>query len=121
MSANGGHLHMDVEVVEPLLHGLSVTGDELDSAWQAGQSAISAGEAGIGGDELGQAFRSIYLDDRQLVGANAGALPAAVRLDAQAGTTSMRDYLSADQRAAAAMPTGASPALAGGGARIGGR
>ncbi|MEU5566824.1 hypothetical protein [Micromonospora musae] len=100
--ATGGFLHMDAEVVEPVLHGLAGTGDELDAAWQAGQTAVSAGEAGIGGDALGQAFRGIYLADSTAVRDNAGRFPGALREDGQVGTACVADYVAADARSAAA-------------------
>ncbi|MEV4757342.1 hypothetical protein AB0J86_19805 [Micromonospora sp. NPDC049559] len=98
----GGYLHMDVELVEPVLHGLSGTGAELDAAWQAGRAAVAAGEAGIGGDALGQAFRGIYLADSAAVRDNAGRFPGVLREDGQVGTDCVADYVAADARSAAA-------------------
>lgn len=95
-----GHLSMDTYLVEPVLHRLSATGDELADAWQAGQGDIAVGEGAIGGDELGQAFRGTYLGDSELVRANAGALPGVVSTDAQLGTTCVAAYCAADSRAA---------------------
>ncbi|MGI5212341.1 hypothetical protein [Plantactinospora sp. CA-290183] len=95
-----GHLDMQTDVVDMLLHRLTGTGDELDSAWRAGQGDIAAGEAEIGADELSQAFRQIYLGDSQLVRGTASELPAVLRADARIGASCVAAYCAADARAA---------------------
>ncbi|MEE6258216.1 hypothetical protein [Plantactinospora sonchi] len=103
MTVPGGYLQMDVEAVEPVLHGLASTGADLDDAWSTGRSAIPAGEAAIGGDELGAAFRGIYAEDSAAVGANADRLPDTLRTDAEVGSSCVTDYVAADQRGAEAL------------------
>jgi hypothetical protein len=102
--AADGFIHMDTEMVEPVMRGLAGAGDDLDSGWQECRARVESGEAGIGGDELGQAFRAMYEQAGTALRTSADELPPALRAAADNGMACCTDYTTADTRAAAMMP-----------------
>jgi hypothetical protein len=100
----GDFVHMVTEAVEPVMQGLTGMGEELDGGWRSSRAEIDAGEAGIGGDLLGQAFRGVYDGAGTALRDNADRLPQQVRSTGEAGMAGVTDYVTADARAAGAMP-----------------
>jgi hypothetical protein len=100
----GDFIHMVTEAVEPVMRGLTGMGDELDGGWRSSRAQIDAGEAGIGGDLLGQAFRGVYDGAGAALRDGADRLPQQVRSTGEAGMAGVADYVTADDRAAAGMP-----------------
>lgn len=102
--AADGFIHMDTDMVEPVMRGLAGTGDELDSGWQRCRAKVASAEAGIGGGELGQAFRGMYEQAGPALRAGADEVPASLRAAAGNGMACCTDYTATDTRVAAAMP-----------------
>ena len=99
-----GFIHMDTEMIEPVMNGLAGAGADLDGGWRESRATVEAGEAGIGDDELGQAFRGMYEQAGATLRSSADALPPMLRAAADNGMACCTDYLAADTRAAATMP-----------------
>ena len=97
-------IHMATEMVEPVMRGLAGAGDDLDSGWRQCRATVESGEAGIGGDELGQAFRGGYEQAGAALRTSADTLPPALRAAADNGMACCTDYTATDARAAARMP-----------------
>jgi hypothetical protein len=95
---------MDTEMIEQVMRGLAGTGDDLDSGWQQCRARVESGEAGIGRDELGRAFRGAYEQTGAALRTSANELPPALRAAADNGMACCADYTAADTRAAAALP-----------------
>jgi hypothetical protein len=108
--AADGFIQMDTEMVEPVMHGLTGTGEELDVGWKSCRAQVDSGEAGIGADVLGQAFRGGYEAAGAALRGTAGTLPSSLRAAAGNGMACCADYLAADARAAAGMPAAGMPA-----------
>ncbi|WP_157620844.1 hypothetical protein [Saccharothrix sp. NRRL B-16348] len=102
----GGFAHMQVDGVEPALHRLTGTGENLAATWRDGQSGLVAGEAGIGADPLGQAFRAVYDADAAKVRQVADLVPELLLADGRTGHDAVVDYLAADVRSRGAFPGG---------------
>ncbi|NUT45847.1 MAG: hypothetical protein HOV94_00810 [Saccharothrix sp.] len=102
----GGFAHMRVDGIEPALHRLTGAGEELAATWRDGQNGITAGEAGIGADPLGQAFRAGYDADAARVRQVADLMPDLLLADGRAGHDAVVDYLAADERSWGAFPGG---------------
>ena len=102
--AADGFIHMDTEMVESVMQGLAGAADELDSGWQECRAKVESGEAGIGGDELGQAFRGAYEQAGAALRTGADRVPPSLRAAAENGMASCTDYTATDTRAAATMP-----------------
>jgi hypothetical protein len=105
--AGSDFVHLETDLAEPVMRGLTAVGDELDGAWQSCRAEIDAGEAGIGGDMLGQAFRGVYGGAAEQLRAGAGRMPGSLSESGGVGLACCADYLEADRRAAAAMPAAA--------------
>lgn len=108
---------MDPDLAEPPMRALDTAGTGLETAWKNLESEIVAGEAGIGMDKLGWAFREGYGGGQAAtdfgtgyIGPAASARQSAKQLPGQyhelaaAGLASARDYRDADARGAAAFP-----------------
>lgn len=91
-----GHAHMDLAGAAAAMNRLAADGQELASGWAGAQSAIAAGEAGIGGDVLGQAFRGVYAEQGAALREAAGAMPGLLGEDAAVGSRAVADYREAD-------------------------
>jgi hypothetical protein len=102
--AGGDFVHMDTAGVTSMMRGLADHGLELDRGWQSAKDAISQGEAGTGGDVLGQAFRTAYEEAGRAMRAAADRLPGALAAHSDACMRCAEDYLSADARARGAFP-----------------
>jgi hypothetical protein len=102
--AGDDFIHMDTEIVEPVMHGLTGAGDELDGGWNSCRAQVDSGEAGIGQDVLGQAFRGVYEGAGAALRSSADRMPRSLRAAAETGMACCSDYAAADQRARAAMP-----------------
>lgn len=113
----GQGLEMDPDLAEPLMKDLETTGVELANAWRHVPTDTLAGEASIGVDKLGWAFReglsggqaasdfgNGYIGFAHSARESAQQLPRKYQDLAAAGLSSARDYRDADQRGAAAMP-----------------
>ncbi|WHT16534.1 hypothetical protein N8J89_25765 [Crossiella sp. CA-258035] len=98
--------HMRPAGVRTAMQALSQRATELDQGWQQDKSVIAGAESGIGGDVLGQAFRSVYTAPGQAARTAADRIGPAMAEDAQIGVRCAEDYLNADSASAAAMPTG---------------
>lgn len=97
---------MQVDGIEPALHRISGTGENLAATWRDGQSGLVAGEAGIGADPLGQAFRAVYDADAAKVRQVAALVPELLLGDGRTGHDAVVDYLAADERSRRAIPGG---------------
>lgn len=100
----GGFVHMDTGGVASVMTALSESGRALGTAWQGSSAAITANEAGIGSDVLGQAFRASYATESTALRDTADRVPTAMLADAEAGAGCVADYRAADARGAAAFP-----------------
>ncbi|MEV6488680.1 hypothetical protein AB0M20_08595 [Actinoplanes sp. NPDC051633] len=100
----GDFLHMDTDIVEPVMRGLTGTGDDLDGGWRSCREQVDSGEAGIGQDPLGQAFRGGYESASRALRTSADELPRSLRTAAENGMTCCTEYAAADARAAAGLP-----------------
>ncbi len=94
---------MQIDAVEPALHRITGTGENMAAAWRAGQAGLSAGEAGIGTDVLGQAFHHVYDADSAKVRQVADLVPEMLLADGRTGHDAVVDYVAADQRSKAAL------------------
>lgn len=114
----GQGLEMDPDLAEPLMKALETTGVELANAWRHVPADTLAGEAAIGVDKLGWAFReglgggqaATDLGDGYIAFAHsaresAQQLPRKYQDLAAEGLAGARAYREADQRGAAAMPS----------------
>ncbi|OKI13950.1 hypothetical protein A6A25_16965 [Saccharothrix sp. CB00851] len=97
---------MQVDGIEPALHRLTGTGETLAATWRDGQSGLAAGEAGIGADPLGQAFRAGYDADAAKVRQVADLVPELLLSDGRTGHDAVIDYLAADVRSRGALSGG---------------
>ena len=88
------------------MESLSRRGSALDEGWQSDKSAIAGAESGIGGDLLGQAFRSVYTEPGDAARVAADKVGPAMLADARVGMRCAEDYLGADAVSAASMPVG---------------
>ncbi|GAA2826093.1 hypothetical protein GCM10010452_63070 [Crossiella cryophila] len=88
------------------MESLSRRGSALDEGWQSVKSAIAGAESGIGGDLLGQAFRSVYTAPGEAARVAADKVGPAMLADARVGMRCAEDYLGADTVSAASMPVG---------------
>ncbi|MFD1151581.1 hypothetical protein [Saccharothrix hoggarensis] len=108
---------MDPDLAEPLMKDLDATGVGLANAWRNVPADTLAGEAAIGVDKLGWAFReglsggqaasdlgNGYIQFAHSARESAQQLPVKYQDLAAAGLASARDYRDADQRGAGAMP-----------------
>jgi hypothetical protein len=102
--AAGDFIHMDTDMIETVMRGLTGAGEDLDGGWRASRAEVESGEAGIGGDVLGQAFRGAYEAPSRMLRSRADELPPALRTAADNGMACCTDYVAAEGRAAAAMP-----------------
>ncbi|MEE6258207.1 hypothetical protein [Plantactinospora sonchi] len=110
----GGFLHMDSGAVLPVLQALDECGRTVGEAWRSSRDTITGAEPGIGGDTLGQAFRSVYTAPGTELRTAADRLPGLIVADAAVGAQCVADYRTADARGAAAI-TAVPGAVAGGG------
>jgi hypothetical protein len=117
MTGPGQGLDMDPDLAEPSMRGLGTAGTALESAWTQLESDVVAGEAGIGTDRLGWAFRegigggragtdfgTGYIGPADVARRGARELPGQYQELSAAGLASAQDYRDADRRGAAAMP-----------------
>lgn len=94
--------HLDTAVVEQAVRSLEQQGTQLDGAWRGSEAAITANEAGIGGDVLGQSFRQGYQEASTALRELAQRMPAMMQEDSALGAQAVTEYLAADQRGASA-------------------
>jgi hypothetical protein len=97
--------HMDVAVVEQAVRSLEQQGTQLAGAWRGSEAAITANEAGIGGDVLGQSFRQGYQEASTALRELAQRTPALLQEDSALGAQAVANYLAADQAGASAIGT----------------
>lgn len=99
---------MDPDAVTRGINQLRAVGEDFGGAWETRKRAIQAGQAGIGGDTLAQAFLEKYLPLAEKLTAKADAIPAAYGSLCDDAMGCVADY-----RAADAQGTGAVNRLAG--------
>ncbi|WUI04101.1 hypothetical protein OHR68_20655 [Spirillospora sp. NBC_00431] len=92
---------------------LSAKATTLESSWNRARQLITAGEAGIGGDKIAQAFRGNYDPPRDTAQRTADPLPGAFRRLVAAGRASAADYQTGDGLGASAIQTGGVPPIRG--------
>lgn len=102
--AGGNFAHMDTAGVTSVMRGLADHGLELARGWQSAKDTITQGEAGIGDDVLGRAFRTTYEAVGHAVRAGADRLPGVFAAHSDACMRCAEDYLAADARARVAFP-----------------
>ncbi|MEV6490592.1 hypothetical protein AB0M20_18465 [Actinoplanes sp. NPDC051633] len=95
----GGEMNMWTDVVEPIAHRLTATGEDLGGRWQGGRTEILNGEAQIGDDILGGAFGTVYNGDSAQIKAIADQMPGDISGDGALAVECIGLYTGADARA----------------------
>ncbi|MFD0207101.1 MULTISPECIES: hypothetical protein [Saccharothrix] len=102
-------VEMDTTVAEGVFDALETAGATLETDWTRARQAVSAGEAGIGDDEIARAFRTHYDPARDLALRSADNAPRMFTALVVNGRAIAADYLAADARGAAEVRRGLPP------------
>ncbi|MFF5987025.1 hypothetical protein [Prauserella flavalba] len=89
---------MDPDAVTRGINRLRAAGEDFGSAWENHKRAIQAGQAGIGGDSLAQAFLERYLPLAEQLTARADAIPGAYGGLCDDAMGCVHDYLAAESQ-----------------------
>jgi hypothetical protein len=90
------NVRLDVDTIDEQLKTLAGLGERLGESWHSSEQWIVSGEAGIGGDVLGQAFRAGYDTDATAVRDAARRIPASITENALMGRQALFDYQTMD-------------------------